>query len=93
MPARHIHNSGYWISQASKLRALAETVSPATRANLLRMARDYDLMAVRAEERAQVERQRDTRVEPAIEYVLVPGSPTERLTWPSLNRGHAPPGC
>ena len=50
---------GHWISQAIKLRALAKTVSTATRDELLRVAREYDLMAVRAQERAQ-DRCRDT---------------------------------
>ena len=62
MPARYINDSGHWISQAIKLRALAKTVSTATRDELLRVARDYDLMAVRAQERAQ-DRCRDTSSE------------------------------
>ena len=60
MPAWYINDSGHWISQAIKLRALAKTA--ATRDELLRVARDYDLMAVRAQERAQ-DRCRDTSSE------------------------------
>jgi hypothetical protein len=47
MPSLYLHNADYWRKQAAKLRELAETASPSAREHLVRLARDYELIAQR----------------------------------------------
>ena len=48
----HLNDPGYWRDRAEELRAIAETLKePNARDMLLGCARDYDLLAKRAEQR------------------------------------------
>jgi hypothetical protein len=48
----HLNDPNYWRDRAEELRVLAEHLKdPDAKAMILRCARDYDLLAERAEER------------------------------------------
>jgi hypothetical protein len=49
MPSLYLNNADYWRKQAAKMQELAETASPSAREHLLRLARDYTLIAQRAQ--------------------------------------------
>ena len=53
MPACSINDSEHWRARAEEMRRLAENINDAaTKEMMLRIARDYETLAVRAEERS-----------------------------------------
>jgi hypothetical protein len=54
MPTRYINDPDHWTEQAAHMRPLAESAgNSVTRAELLSLAKDYDLLAERAQLRAR----------------------------------------
>jgi hypothetical protein len=54
MPASSINDPGHWRARAEEMRRLAEDMKDAaTKEMMLRIARDYENLAVRAEERSR----------------------------------------
>jgi hypothetical protein len=53
MASRYTNDADYWRKQAAEMRELAQTASIPARENLLRLARDYDLLAQGAQLRPQ----------------------------------------
>jgi hypothetical protein len=64
-----IRNGLYWRSRAEILRRTAEetdTFRPETRARMLRVAKNYDVLATRAEERLGGDNSTDSAASPTI---------------------------
>jgi hypothetical protein len=58
MPASFINDPEHWRKRAKEMRALADQVSdPEAKQTMLRIAKDYDHLAERAEQRKRGERQ------------------------------------
>jgi hypothetical protein len=54
MPASSINDPEHWRARAEEMRRLAEDINDAaTKEMMLRIARDYETLAVRAEERSR----------------------------------------
>ena len=54
MPASSINDPEHWRARAEEMRRLAEDINDAaTKEMMLRIARDYENLAVRAEERSR----------------------------------------
>jgi hypothetical protein len=53
MPASFINDPEHWRGRAEGMRRLAEDMKDAARKAMLRIARDYENLAVRAEERSR----------------------------------------
>ena len=54
MPASSINDPEHWHARAEEMRRLAEDINDAaTKQMMLRIARDYENLAVRAEERSR----------------------------------------
>jgi len=62
MPSAHfINDSDHWRKRAEEMRTLAEDLrDPVARATMLRVAEDYEKLAVRADRRADGERPEET---------------------------------
>jgi hypothetical protein len=62
MPASSINDPEHWRARAEEMRRLAEDINDAaTKEMMLRIARDYETLAVRAEERSTPAEGRLTR--------------------------------
>jgi hypothetical protein len=52
--ASHLNNPGYWRDRAEEIRAIAEHLKNASANTILACASDYELLALRAEQRLKL---------------------------------------